>query len=298
MAIDGVRKYIEAPVATPLPYGLISVVDVIPDSDPHWRLGTKYQPDACERALSTRQNCPLDALQDTPTKSPSVSGIETIGNDTFTLYTRIDCSPVGAWDEYQRRTEEALDFGAGRTIERVFESGVIDAPGVDTYYPHLASNTDVFDTEYQTDVLIQTAATVAATGTFSVVEAIGLLEGAMGECYGGTPVIHTPRVALAQLDRYGLVYRRDDMLVTLGGSRVVSAPGYRGLAPDGTDPAYPIVWFYATGAIHMRVSETKFTSSREEGLRRDINSMVLIAERTYSLGWDCCHFAVQVDLSI
>lgn len=298
MAIDGVRKYVEAPVATPLPYGLISVANIIPDSDPHWKLGVIYQPDACERARSTRQNCSIDALHDTPVKSPTVSGVAAIGNDSFTLYSRIDCSPVGMWDEYEQRTEDALDMGAGRALEMVFESGVIDTLGSDVYYPHLASDTAVLDTVYGAEVLIQTAATVPVTGAVSVVEAVALLEGAMGECYGGTPIIHVPRGALAHLDRYGLVYRRGEMLVTLGGSRVAAGGGYRGLAPDGTDPDYPLMWFYATGAINMRVGETKFTSSREEGLRRDTNSMVLIAERTYSLGWDCCHFAVLVNLSL
>jgi hypothetical protein len=297
MAMQGVRLEVDPPTVTPLPYGLISVVNVVPDSDPHWRLGTWYRPEACDRALSTKQNCVDSAAQDTPTKDASTDGITAIGNDAFTLYSRIDCSPVGAWDEYQARTEEALDLGAGRTLERVFESGVIDTVGSDINYPHLASNAIVTDS-VMTDVVIQTAATIPVTGAFSTVDAIGLLEGAMAQCYGGTPVIHVPRVALANIDRYGLIYRRGNMLVTIGDSRVAAGAGYRGLAPDGTDPAYPFVWFYATGAINMRVSSTKFTSSREEGLRRDINSMVLIAERTYSLGWDCCHFAVLVDLSL
>lgn len=297
MALQGVRLYVDPPTVTPLPYGLISVAEVITDSDPHWRLGTMYQPDACDRARSTKQNCIDSALHDTPTKSPSTSGIDTIGNDAFTCYTRIDCSPVGHWEDYQARTERALDLGAPRVLEQVFETGVIDTPGSNINYPHLASNTTVVDSVTQ-DVIIQTAAVVPVTGAFSVNEAIGILESAMGHCYGGIPVIHVPRVVLSHLDRFGLVYHNDGMLTTIGGSRIAAGAGYRGVAPDGTIPTYPQVWMYATGAINLRVSPTKFTSTREEGLRRDINSMVLIAERTYSLGWDCCHFAVLVDLSL
>lgn len=295
--MDGVRKYVEAPTVTPLPYGLMSVVNIIPDGDRHWRLGTMYQPDACEPAHSTQASCPLDDIEDFR-KTPTSTGIPTIGNDVFTLYTWIDCSPVGNWNEYEARTEEALDLGAPRALENVFWTGNIDQPSDNTYYPHLASNTEVFDSEAGTEILLQTAAILPVTGAVNIREAVGILEGAMGECYGGTPIIHIPRIALAHLDRYGLLTRSGNMLTTLGGSRVAAGGGYPGTAPSGTESEYPTTWFYATGMINMRVSDTTFTSSKEAALRRDINSMVLIAERTYSLGWDCCHFAVEVDLSL
>lgn len=295
--MDGVRKYVEAPTVTPLPYSLMSVVDIVPDSDRHWRLGTMYQPDACDVAHSTQAQCPIDDIEDFR-KTPTSVGIPTRGNDVVTLYTWIDCSPVGNWDDYERRTDEALDFGAPRALEDVFWTGAIDQPSANIYYPHLASDEEVFDSEAETEILLQTAATVTVTGAVSVTEAIGILEGAMGECYGGTPVIHVPRTALAFLSENYLIERRGDKLFTMGGSRIAAGGGYPGTGPDGTDPAYPITWFYATGAINMRVSDTKFTSSKEAALRRDINSMVFIAERTYSLGWDCCHFAVQVDLTL
>lgn len=295
--MDGVRKFVDPPVVTPLPYGLLSAVETVPDGDSKWKLGVAYQPDACEPAHSTQISCPLDDIEDFR-KTPTSEGIPTRGSNTVTLYTWIDCSPVGSWDEYERRTDDALDAGAHRALENIFWTGEITQPGDAVYYPHLASNAEVFDTEYETEILLQTAAVVPVTGAVSVTQAIGILEGAMGECYPGVPVLHVPRVALAHLSENYLIERRGDKLFTSGGSHVAAGGGYPGTAPDGTDPAYPITWFYATGAINMRVSETKFTSSQEAALRRDINSMVLIAERTYSLGWDCCHFAVQVDLTL
>jgi hypothetical protein len=33
-----------------------------------------------------------------------------------------------------------------------------------------------------------------------------------------------------------------------------------------------------------------------EALDRARNDVVLVAERTYVIGWDCCHFAVPVRL--
>lgn len=294
--MDGVRKFVDAPTVTPLPYGLLSVVDVVNDNDSKWKLGTVYQPDACDPAHSTRISCPLDDIEDFR-KTPTSDGIPARGTDAVTLYTWIDCSPVGAWDEYEERTRTALDLGAPRALESVFWTGDITQPAGDVYYPHLAADTEVFDTEYETDILLQSAATVI-TGAVGVVDAIALLESAMATCYPGTPVIHVPRMALAHLDRYNLLDRQGDMLVTLGGSRVAAGAGYPGTSPAGVTETYPSTWFYATGAITMRVSDTKFTSSKEAGLRRDVNSMVLIAERTYALGWDCCHFAVEVDVNL
>lgn len=292
--MDGVRKYVEAPTVTPLPYGLMSVVNIVPDSDPHWKLGTMYQPDACDPANSTQISCPLDDIEDFR-KTPTSVGIPTIGNDAITLYTWIDCSPVGNLDEYEERTEEALDLGAPRALENVFWTGEVTQPTANVYYPHLASDTEVFDSEAGTEILLQTAATIPVTGAVNVVQAISILEGAMAECYGGTPVIHVPRKALAHLSDHHLIERRGDKLYTIGGSLIAAGGGYPGTAPDGTAPTATTGWFYATGAINLRVSDTKFTSSKEAALRRDINSMVFIAERTYSLGWDCCHFAVQVE---
>lgn len=294
--VNGIRKYVEPPTVTPLPYGLLSAVDIVPDSDPHWRMGVMYQPDSCDPAKSTQLACPIDDIEDFR-KTPTSTGIPTRGSDAVTLYTWIDCGLVGVPD-FQERTETALDFGAHRALENIFWTGDIDHPPANTYYPHLASNTQVLDSEAETDIILQSAASVVVTGAVSVTEAIGLLEGAMATCYGGTPTIHVPRMALAHLSENYLIERRGDRLLTTGGSRIAAGAGYPGTGPDGTLPAYPLTWFYATGAINIRVSDTKFTSSRDAALRRDINSMVLIAERTYAIGWDCCHFAVQVNLAL
>lgn len=294
--VIGARKFVEPTAVTPLPYGLMSVVNLVPDADPHARMGVMFQPHACDAAHSTQESCPLDDIEDFR-KTPTSDGIPARAANPVTLYTWIDCSPVGAWNEFQERTETALDLGAPRALENVFWTGEVDQPATGIHYPHLAANASVFDPA-QPDVLLQSPAVIPVAGPHSVFNALGILEGAMGTCYPGVPTIHVPREAVAVMDRYNLLERRGDVLYTLSGSKVAAGAGYPGTSPAGVDPAYPGTWFYATGQITMRVSDTQFTSSREAALRRDINSMVLIAERTYSLSPDCCHFAVEVDLAL
>ena len=64
-------------------------------------------------------------------------------------------------------------------------------------------------------------------------------------------------------------------------------------------PATNTAWIYATGTVKMWRSEVEFIA-RDAGelLRRNTNETFLIAEQWFMLGWDCCHFAILVDLPI
>jgi hypothetical protein len=52
---------------------------------------------------------------------------------------------------------------------------------------------------------------------------------------------------------------------------------------------------YATGAVFYFRGDV-MVNPRAESLDRSVNTVKMIAERTYVLGWDCCHFAVQTSL--
>lgn len=120
----------------------------------------------------------------------------------------------------------------------------------------------------------------------------------MAGCYGGTPLIHVPRAATAHLAANYLIKEKGPQLRTIGNnSIIVPAPGYQRTGPDGTLPAAGNAWFYATGSVAMWRSEVEWQARDvREFLGRSINDTVLIAEQWFMLGWDCCHFAIQVRL--
>lgn len=286
--------YVKAPTVTPLPYGLMSVVQM-PTDDPdkvHWRNGVMYQPDACEASESTVGQCPVVTGFG---KDPTTDGVQAKGAEPFTVYSSITCSPVGNfWEEAEARTVAALTNGEARAVEGVFWTGRVEAPAGTIIYPHLAAATEVFDGTGE--VLLQPAATVIVTGMVDVVEAIGLLESRLAECYGGVGVIHAPRAALAHLSANFLIEKSGQQIRTVGGTPIAFGGGYPGSSPTGASLPYGEVWFYVTGAISLRRSGITVTSNRVQGLRRDVNTLQLFAERTYAIGWDCCLFGLPVSL--
>lgn len=290
-----------APTVSPLPYGLWSVVQEVDDQDPHWRLGVQFQPDLCDIASSTVADCPLPEEDDSPEFGKQPTGrLATVGSNPFTVYAWMDCPPQGGfWEEARARAAAALTQGEMRELERVFWTGQVTHPD-ETVYPHLAADAAVFDPDPAVDpnalsVQIQQAAVVPQAGPMDAVEALAVLEQALAECYPGVGVIHMTRGAAIHLAAYGLLVRQGPLLRTLLGTLVAAGGGYPGTAPDGTTPAYPASWMYATGSIQARRSDI-FMSTREEALDRGANRMVQIAERTYSLAWDCCLFAAEVHL--
>lgn len=286
--------YVKAPTVTPLPYGLMSVVQMPTDDTDkvHWRNGVMYQPDACEAALSTSAQCPVVTGYG---KVATSDGVPAKGSQAFAVYASLACTPVGNfWQEAEARVTAALTNGEARAAEDVFWTGGIDAPASEIIYPHLAANTAVYDSSG--DILLQPAATVIVTGAVDIVEAIGLLEGNLASCYGGVGVIHAPRAALAHMASRLLIEKSGQTIRTVGGTPVAFGAGYSGTSPAGVAPASGTAWLYATGAISLRRSEITITSNQVQGLNRSVNTLQLYAERVYTIGWDCCLFAIPVSL--
>lgn len=293
MAVTLGRRYVAAPPFTPLPYGLLSITEPLAEGTTRWESGVEYQPDVCVEALSTWDDCIVTGshIVGVNTKSPVVTGMGVMGAEPFTVYSWIRCSPVGMWEEYEARTVSALTNGEGRAVERTFWTGI--AGGLAVPIQHLASDSVVTDAS---GAVLQTAASVVTTGApVDVVEAIGSLECELAECYGGVGIIHVPRTALAHLAAHDLIERDGQRLRTIGGNLVAAYSSNNREGPNGTAPASGQAWFYATGNLQIRRSTIR-NSRREDALDRTENTMVYIAERTYVIDWDCCHFAAQVSL--
>jgi hypothetical protein len=181
----------------------------------------------------------------------------------------------------------------------VFATGVTDN-GV-LVMPFLANDGDVGGTDTTTDgvdVTYPTVTTITATPVDPVV-GVGLLEEAMGGCYGGVPTLHLPRVLGASLSSNGTVARQGQRIETMLGSLVAFGTGYTGLvAPGGAAAAADVRWLYATGSVVVRRGAAKYVGQgRAENIDLDSNAEVALAERTYSVSFDCCLFAVPVTLN-
>ena len=132
------------------------------------------------------------------------------------------------------------------------------------------------------------------------------LESSLDACYGGQGVIHVPDILFNALVAQHLVVQvggpNGPRLQTTRGNLIAVGAGYPGTAPDGTQPVNA-VWMYATGAVFgyrgMEPAPDGNMSAAynvRDWLDRANNTMKVQAERTYLLGWDCCHFGVQVSL--
>lgn len=283
------RDWADPPVFTPLPYRLADAVDGPHPFAGHQKLGLMFTPDACALPLETTTAC-VSGIGSAKTTTGSVPSR---GADTFAVYTWLDCTLAGVGEaELRRRTEAAHRNNAQYVVERTFWTG-----GTFSTAQHLAEDTPITEVVGGSTVNLQTAASVVVTGAVDVVEALGRLEQAMADCYGGVPFIHVPRGVTAHLVANNLVDAKGPRLVTKNGSIVVPAPGYPGTSPAGAAPAAGTTWLYATGSVKMWQSELLWQArDARELLGRTLNDSVLILEQRFALAWDCCHFAIPVSL--
>jgi hypothetical protein len=226
-------------------------------------------------------------------KSDNVDYGPARGATPFTVYTEFDCSPVGI-DNAQKIATDALAQTAPWQVERTFWTGLSGGQAI--AYPHLAATAQVLDAE---GIVLQSAATTV-TGSGAATDialGLGVLEEQLANCYNGVGVIHVPVKALPTLVAWDLVIDRGAQLTTKNGNLIAVGSGYPGSSPAGVPAVGSTTWFFATGAVFAYVSPVRVFNLRES-IDRSENTVKMIAERTYLLGWDCCHAAVQVDLGV
>lgn len=281
------RDWASPPTFRPLPFRLRDAIDVEQFTG-HQKLGVMYQPDDCSVPLETTTQC-LTGVGST--KLPT-GGANWRGADPFAVLTWIDCDLVGVGEEeLKQRTLRAHQNNVQTVVEQVFWTG-----GDFGTHQYLATETPVTEVSGGSSINLQTGAT-SVTGTYDITKAISILEGQMASCYGGVPLIHVPRSVTAFLSKDHLATKSGQVLKTDNGSIVIPGPGYPGTGPAGQAATVDSVWIYATGNVKMLQSEPIFRArDAAELLNRSINSTVLILEQWFMLFWDCCHFAVQVDI--
>jgi len=286
VVLTAARKLVASPVRTLLPYGLMSVAQPIEDSDSHWQLGVRFEPDTCTQANITTMDCPAPPADKMPTETMGLRG-----SNPFTVYSMPVCSPIGYIGEAERRAIAALTSGEARTVEGEFWTGAAGTT------PHLAASTPITGSD---GTIEQTAATVLVSGAVDVVEGVALLEEALSSCYGNEGVLHVPRSVLTHMTAWNLVTKDGAKLRSPSGHLIAAGAGYPGsspVAPTGS-PGAGLRWIYGTGAVTIRRSGIEVPAARPaDVLSRSKNDVILVAERTYVIGWDCCHFAIPISIT-
>lgn len=296
--VAGPRLVVEPPPFTATPYGLLSVVELpTPPDSVHWQNGVTWRSICMDTTASftTYDECISVTGTGAPPAPPTkVENVNTPwrGATPFTVDARFDCSPVGnPLSEAEAVAKRVLAQAEPWQVERAFWTGL--AGGQTVAFPHLAASSQVLD---QQSIVLQTAATEVTGAPLHVTEALGRLEGALADCLDGVGVIHVPQRALPRLDAWGLVHQRGALLMTLNGNKVAVGAGYPGSSPAGVAASGSTVWIYATGPVFAYRGDVRVLDG-PGAIDRAENTVQMIAERTYVLGFDCCHFAVPVDIS-
>lgn len=288
-----IRPIVEPPAFSSLPHGLWEVA-AKPTAPSHWQHGVTWI-ERCPTGATTYDEClavtGTDAPPAPPTKSDNVD--QTFrGATAFTVYARFDCSPIGlGTDEINSVARDALERIESRQVETAFWTGT--AGGQSVVFPRLAASTEVLDSD---GIVLQSAASVCITGA-DIAHGLGELEQCLADCYAGQGVIHVPASVLPTMDAWGLVQARGDRLVTRAGNRVVVGGGYPGTGPAGQAAAAGTSWIYATGAV-FGYRGSVFATRLAQSFDRAENSIQMLAERTYVLGFECCLLAALVNLGV
>lgn len=278
---------------TTAPYSLLSTATQLDLPDARWRMGLTWEP-LCPESSGTYDPCSaiIDnagtaASAPTPPAKSATTDWQVRGATPFTAYSRIDCAPVGQWDQLTEVNQQALIRSETRFVETAFWSGI--AGGQEVVFPHLAADSTVVDGED----LLQMPATVVTSVPQDPYVGLAMLEDAVRDCYPGIATIHMPIRIAALLVTVNLMEPRGGIMYTRSINSKVVVGDFPGTAPDGTSTP-GVTWIYATGEVfYVRDREPRVFSAAET-FDRNVNTMQVLAERTYVIGWDCCLFAIPI----
>lgn len=297
----GFRQIVDGPSFSALPFGLWDAVQKPTADGTHWQNGITWV-DQCATGGTVMDECiAVTGTGGTPAAQSTLVGnvVQTNrGATSFTVYAEFDCSPVGLTNA-ETVASDALAKVEQYQVERAFWTGTAGKSGAvptTTVFPHLAANTTLSDSA---GILLQPAASPVLTGTsLDVVDGLGRLEAALDDCYHGSGFIHVSREAADTLFAWNLLVPEGDALYTKTGHRVVIGAGYTGSGPDGSASTAGTSWIYATGAMFGYQGAVQMQQPFPDSFDRTKNTVHMIAQRTYVLGFECCLLAVQITLGV
>lgn len=288
-----------APVSPPddfinPPFDLLTAVNWLTGVDQHWLGGIQYDANCAEAAITTSPCVSGSPDSSVLTKAATFSHVVR-GARPFTVYSEIDCSaPGGGWENDRDRAVVALTQAASTLVEQCFWNGQTGkgAP----VFPNLSTTGPLFDSTNR--ILLQPQAQPLITGSgniaLDVVEGIGRLESQIGLCYDGIAYIHVPSVLGPALAARAICYVDGGKLYTYNGNRVILGKGYTGGGPDGAAAPTGAVWVRATSPVFGVRGSINVLGDETAAFDRSVNTLKMIAEQTYLLGWKCCLAGVLI----
>lgn len=294
------RQIVNEPEFLPPPNRLWDAA-IHPPAPDHWQAGITWI-ERCTTGGTTYDECltvtgagsppPAGPPPPPPPKADNINQ-QFRGAQPFTVFAEFDCSPVGLTD-IATVAAEALNRVEHSQVERAFWTGTAGGTA-NVFFPHLTASANVFDDD---GILLQPAATILDASGLDPADALGQLQQALDLCSASRSTLYIPRMALPTFAAWGLVYEGEDgLLRTLSGNRVVVSGWFPGTRPTGDDPAAGTSWIYGTGPLFGYRSDVR-TTQVSESFNRAENTVKMIAERTYLLGFSCCLVAVLTDLGV
>lgn len=265
------------------PYGLLSSIEPVHLSDPHWQTGLEWESDCSVAVTGTLPPCP-----DPVAAKSTDGGLIFCSADPFTVYGSYKCPPVGRpAGEARVIAENRLKRNKEWAVERIFWTGITP---VGTVNPSLQGGNDTCE--------ITPVDLTPVAGALSPVAAIAALESNIADCIpGALGVIHVNFGLLPFMARDYLLVEKNGKYYTPSGQLIVAGAGYPGSGP-GNVPADPgETWIFSSGPVAVYNSDIFFTPSHiDQAVNRSLNDVTFWAEQTYAVIWECCSFAIRVSL--
>ena len=264
-------------------HGILSAVEPVYLEDPHWQAGLEWETDCSVEASSTLPPCP-EALEEKAVDG----GLLFCTAEPFTVMGSYKCSTGG------RTAIEALNIATNRlrmnkekSIERIFWTGTSAVGNVN---PSLQGG--------NSSCGITPINLTPEDCPLSPVDGIAALESSIVECVpGGIGVIHLNFGVLAYIAAAHLLREVDGKFYTPTGQLIVAGAGYPGSGPSNIPSSPGTTWLFATGPLAVFASDIFFTPPHiDQAVERLKNDITFFAEQTFSVVWDCCVFAVQIEI--
>jgi hypothetical protein len=274
-------------------YGLFTAASgPVHFSTPHGRGGgVRYAPVSCGEAHPYPIGCYEGDVQresgliqwrtgDAPTKPRDPDNGE-VDTGVFAVVASIECGTVGyTAAEDAERVRRRLRNGEQGAVEYALWTG-IDQSGNDL---------DILN-------LSETAEDIFITDPDTLVELVSALEdyAYRDQNYGHTAFIHAPVSVSAWAAEANLVLHDGKLQRTPYGSIWVFGGGYPGTGESASNAPVGGAYVHITGQVQVWASPDEFIYPVDQTMDKAHNQRLLIAEREYSVGFECFNGRAEFD---